>query len=69
MTMDEITKMATRSGFVEVFWDRLRGLRRIGRMDTPKQIYEGMELEHEEKYGVFRFPTYDAFRKYKDRHR
>lgn len=69
MTMDDITKMATRSGFVEVFWCRLQGLRRIGRQDTARQIYDKMEQEHEEKYGIERFPSYEAFRKFKDRHR
>ena len=69
MTMDEITKMASRSGFLEVFWERLQGLRRIGKLDTPQQIYDRMEQEHEAKYGVERFPSYEAFKKYKNRHR
>lgn len=69
MTMDEITKMATRSGFVDVFWSRLQDLRRIGRLDTPRQIYDVMENEHEAKYGIARFPSYEAFKKYKNRHR
>lgn len=67
--MDEITKMASRNGFLDVFWVRLQDLRRIGRADTPKQIYDKMEQEHEAKYGIERFPSYEAFKKYKNRHR
>lgn len=67
--MDEITKMASRNGFLDVFWVRLQDLRRIGRTDTPQQIYNKMEQEHEAKYGIERFPSYEAFKKYKNRHR
>ena len=67
--MDEITKMASRTGFLDVFWVRLQDLRRIGRTDTPQQIYNKMEQEHEAKYGIERFPSYEAFKKYKNRHR
>lgn len=66
--MDEITKMATRSGFVEVFWSRLQELRHIGRKDTRQQIYEGMAQQYEAKYGVECFPSYEAFKKYMNRH-
>ena len=48
MTKDEITKMATRSGFVDVFWKRLQGNRRIGKMDTRQQIYTKMEEEEQQ---------------------
>ncbi len=68
MTMDEITKMATRGGFVEVFWDRLQGCRRIGGTDSRQQIYDRMEQQYEEKYGAECFPSYEAFKKYVNRH-
>lgn len=68
MTKDEITKIATRSGFVDVFWKRLQGNRRIGKMDTRQQIYTKMEEEYEAKYGAGCFPSWEAFRKYLNRH-
>lgn len=67
--MEEIVKMATRAGFLEVWWDRYRKRVRIGRMDTPRQIYEEMEVEHDAQYGSCRFPSWSAFKKYKNRHR
>ncbi len=57
--MEEIVKMATRAGFLEVWWDRYRKRVRIGRMDTPRQVYEDMEAEqcrlyeHGEKVRVY----------------
>ena len=66
--MDEITKMATRSGFVDVFWKRLQDNRRIGKQDTRQQIYFKMEGEYEAKYGAGLFPSWEAFRRYLSRH-
>jgi len=66
--MDEITKMATRSGFVDVFWKRLQDNRRIGKMDTREQIYTRMEAQYEARYGSGCFPSWEAFRKYLNRH-
>ncbi len=66
--MDEITKMATRPGFTEVFWQRLRANRRAGGADSRKQIYDAMDVQYEEKYGRPCFPSYDAFKKYLNRH-
>ena len=66
--MDEMKLMATRPGFVEVFWRRLRGARRIGKPDTMQQIYNRMEEEFEGEYGGEQFPSYTAFKKYLYRH-
>ena len=67
--MDELKRMATRPGFVEVFWKRLYGCRSIGRQDTMQQIYNKMEEEFEAEYGGELFPSYTAFKKYFYRHR
>ena len=67
-SMDEITKMATRTGFVEVFWQRLRTMRRVGGTESRKIIYDSMDSEYEEKYGSSCFPSYEAFKKYLNRH-
>jgi len=66
--MEEIIKMATRPGFVEVFWRRLQGCRRLGKMDTMQQIYNEMERECEAKYEHACFPSFQAFKKYLYRH-
>lgn len=67
--MDDLKRMATRPGFVEVFWERLQKLRRIGRFDTMRQIYSKMEEEFEAEYNGEQFPSYTAFKKYLYRHR
>lgn len=67
--MEDIKTMATREGFLEVFWRRIQGLRAIGRMDTFRQVYEKMDAQYEEEYGRALFPSYDAFRQYLYRHR
>ena len=67
--MREIIKMATKPGFLEVWWDRFRKKRKSGEKDSPVQIYETMEAEYEEQYGLACFPSWEAFRKYKNRHK
>lgn len=62
--MDDLTKMATRPGFVEVFWSRLQACRRIGKQDTMRQIFDRMESEYEGKYGSELFTSYKAFKNY-----
>ncbi len=65
MTMEnDLKRMATRRGFIEVFWERLRADRKEGGSRTRRDIYNQMEQEHEAYYdGESRFPSYDAFRK------
>lgn len=66
--MEEIVRMATRQGFVDVFWARLKAARRSGAVDSRKQIYDLMEEEYEAQYGQTCFPSYEAFKKYRNRH-
>ena len=61
---NELKRMATRKGFIEVFWERIQADRRKGGHMTRRDIYNQMELEHEAYYdGESRFPSYDSFRK------
>lgn len=61
---DDLRRMATRKGFIEVFWERIREDRRLGGSLTRRRCYELMEREHEDFYGgETRFPSFDAFRK------
>lgn len=67
--MEEIKTMATREGFLEVFWSRVQHLRGIGRMDSFHQVYDRMEEQYDKEYGRPLFPSWDAFRQYMYRHR
>lgn len=61
---NDLKRMATRKGFIEVFWERVRADRKKGGRMTRREIYNQMELEHEAYYdGESRFPSFDAFRK------
>ena len=59
--------MVSRTGFVEMFWERAREDRKAGGDRSYEQIYQEMEDAFAADYGVRCFPTYDAFRKYRDR--
>lgn len=64
---NDIVRMVSLTGFIEVFWERVRADRGNGGGQTYMQIYEGMEGDFSRKYGITRFPSYDAFRKARDR--
>ena len=67
--MDEIKRMATREGFLEVFWEKVRGYRADGRIDSFRMVFEEMERRFEAEYGRPLWPSFDAFRQYSYRHR
>ena len=67
--MDELKLMATRPGFVEVFWRRLRGARRTNSKTTWRQVFNEMEDVFQGEYGQPLWPSFDAFRQYMYRHR
>lgn len=60
--MDELKQMATREGFLEVFWNRLKCCRRLGKLDSMRQIYSAMEQEFASEYGREPFPSFEAFK-------
>jgi hypothetical protein len=60
--MDDITRMVSKAGFIQVFWERIRGDRRSGGSMTFKECYHRMEDEFERAYGCTRFRSFDAFR-------
>ena len=64
---NDLVKMVSVSGFIDVFWDRVRADRGDGGNQTYKEIYADMEADFSHKYGITRFPSYDAFRKARDR--
>lgn len=66
--MEEIKQMATREGFLEVFWRKVQGYRGIGRQDTFRQVFDEMERRYEQEYGRSLWPSYEAFKMYLYRH-
>lgn len=61
--MDDLKRMVSADGFVEVFWERLRAASRAGERLTRRECYERMEEEFQAEYNCNRYPSYDAFRK------
>ena len=64
---NDLVKMVSLSGFIDVFWDRVKANRIDGGNQTYKEIYADMEADFSHRYGITRFPSYDAFRKARDR--
>ena len=67
--MEEIFEMATRKGFLTVWWRRLAALRATGSAITYKELYEQMEAEYEASFSSPLWDSYDAFKKYRNRHK
>lgn len=67
--MEELKKMATRKGFVEVFWARLQEHNRTGEEISMGKLYDDMAAEYEAEYRHELFPSYNAFSKWLRRHR
>ena len=48
-------KIYTRAGFFEEYKSRLNGV------DTASETYYKLEMDHDDLFGVFKFPTLNAF--------
>lgn len=59
-------RIATREGFIEVFWEDLYQRRRAGENVTQVDIYYELEGLYFETYGRDLFPSFDAFRVCRD---
>jgi len=62
-----IWRMATRAGFIELFWERLFDIRKYVPELRQEDLFEDMNEMYLATFGEPRFPSYDAFRKYRDR--
>lgn len=62
-----LKKLASRRGFVEEFWARLKGYRAEGRNVTHIDVFNELNDLWESEIGEPRFPSYNAFRKYRDK--
>lgn len=59
--------MVSKTGFIDLFWEQVRDDRKAGGRKSYQQIYREMEEAFEADFKVTRFPSYDAFRKIRDR--
>ena len=62
-----IHRLVTESGFIEAFWERLRDRRRKDPSVSQEAVFEELNEEYREVFGEDRFPSFDAFRKRRDR--
>lgn len=69
MITEKAKRIATRSGFVEEFWRDLAESRRIGYTLTQEDIFKDLNALYSRSFGQSAFSSFDAFRKYRDRHR
>ena len=62
--MEEIKRMVSRQGFVDVFCDRLAAGAKNGDIICRQDLFDSMEEEFEKEYCCCQFPSFDAFRQY-----
>ena len=67
MTQDRIMQLVTGRGFVRVFWDELRERRAEDSTVTQRAVFDDLNDLFEETFGEPKFPSWEAFRKYRDR--
>ena len=61
---DTMKRLVSLDGFTEIFW---REYRETG--GTQREVFERLNTAYHNAFGVYRFPSYDAFRKQRDRKR
>ena len=64
---DKLKRMASNSGFCELFWETLREYRKAGSTISQREIFEQLNDYWESEIGEPRFISYDAFRKVRDK--
>lgn len=60
---DHIAHLVTDDGFIEEFWKLIRSMPGA----THEQVFEILNEEYRNFFGEDRFPSFDAFRKKRDR--
>lgn len=61
---DEMKSLVSLEGFTAEFW---REYRETG--ETQQEVFDRLNTAYYHAFGVYRFPSYDAFRKQRDRKR
>lgn len=64
---DRIKRLVSGGGFIEAFWERLRADRAAGGKTSQREIFEQLNDEYYDFFGVDRFPSFGAFRMFRDR--
>lgn len=68
MSSEELLELATDKGFINAFWRTLRLYRSKGSTISQREVFEQLNEQWEYVMGDPRFPSFDAFRKCRDRH-
>lgn len=64
---DMAYRIATREGFLEVFWEELCRRRAEEQTTTQISVYYSLNDLYEATYGSPMWSSWEAFRKYRDR--
>lgn len=68
--MEELEKkLVTDRGFIDEFWSRVSDAQLSGHYVTHIAVFEELNGIYESAFGEPKFPSYDAFRMRRDRHR
>jgi hypothetical protein len=62
-----VHRLVTDTGFIEEFWRRLAEMRVENPAVTQEDVYDVLNEEYRSVFGEDRFPSFDAFRKKRDR--
>lgn len=62
-----IHKLVPLAGFIDEFWRIYRDMVKDDPSVTQEQVYERLNDQYREVFGIDRFKSFDAFRKQRDR--
>lgn len=62
-----VHRLVTDTGFITEFWRRLREMRETDPSVTQETVFDILNEEYQDIFGEPRFPSFDAFRKCRDR--
>lgn len=61
--------LVTFDGFEKEFWSNYRNYNSAGFKVSQEQVFDELNQLFDDYFGEPRFPSFDAFRKQRDRHR
>lgn len=61
--------LVTFDGFEKEFWSNYRNYNSAGFKMSQEQVFDELNSLYSDYFGEPRFPSFDAFRKRRDRHR
>lgn len=60
-------RMLTKQGFIGLFWEELARMRKVDATITHEQVYEILEGEYQQIFGLRRYASFRSFRDNRDR--